>query len=797
MAGGLFQGLSKLLDAGATALQHKQFVERLRGMKLEDAKAQLTAYVRGMPDAGFNGLKLALALLARNTKDLGTSTLLKGLLESLDAARGAQTSAASAATATAVQHLVNSRPAQSFEDDLAMVGGTWHELDHDGRIAALTAHLATLTPDTFRTFRAHLSRMVDNVGDEIRQHEASEENAWGGFVEDRINYRLARLQTGQRDPAFLARLREFHDYRAFYEWVGKVSDLAWEERERQRLEARTSARPAPTAATPAPPPEATQEQKTEDERPETEDRRPATEGGTVQAGIAMLRTQLRDGLASGEIRAERRVSYERLLDKMEGLVAPLSDPNRTVDEKAKLLERFRGLMTEFGQSYVTPGAADRLDGLSDAARARALEDCIAEMKGFLYRELAQTPPKHTMERAGELMGDLVRAHQEVAQLAEDEAAIAFEREMLRVVATDLHDFAQREHLMVARPLWQCAGVTSSPHGLFFAGRDDLAETIGTLAAHLRLDLPSTRGQYYGQARWDALRSCHVGVFDLRGYRPDLAQSDPAAAAAIAATAYELGLACALGKPVVVVTRPDDTLPFDVDIAPCEIAGSTAKDAQLLGDALDRAWYSRQRTTGASGLSDTFAFLDRITQEHPRRRMLEATGLLDAQQIDDPIGFTGCVKQILREKGLDDLQAIFPAWPGRYPDAEAPTVFHVMPFSTSWSHDIRDAARATCVARGYSYRRGDEADEGRIIQAIWDDICAAHVVLVDLTGLNLNVLMELGMAHALGRTVLTVRQAGLKEPIPRNIEKLRVLDYDGAAGLTRVLESRLAARVAGV
>jgi len=65
------------------------------------------------------------------------------------------------------------------------------------------------------------------------------------------------------------------------------------------------------------------------------------------------------------------------------------------------------------------------------------------------------------------------------------------------------------------------------------------------------------------------------------------------------------------------------------------------------------------------------------------------------------------------------------------------------------------------------------------------------VLVGLTGLNLNVLVELGMAHALGCTVLAVRHAGLKEPLPRNIEKLRVLDYDGAPGLSRMIESRLA------
>jgi hypothetical protein len=204
---------------------------------------------------------------------------------------------------------------------------------------------------------------------------------------------------------------------------------------------------------------------------------------------------------------------------------------------------------------------------------------------------------------------------------------------------------------------------------------------------------------------------------------------------------------------------------------------------------------RQRTTGASCLRETFEFLDQITQEHPRRKMLEATGLLDAEQIDDPIGFIGSVKQILREQNLSGLQAIFPAWPGRYPDA-TPTLFHVMPFSEPWSNGARDAARAACTARAYGYRRGDEADEGRIIQAIWDDLCGAHLVLVDLTGLNLNVFMELGMAHALGRTVITVRQAGLKEPLPRNVEKLRVLDYADTSALTRLLETRLAAKTPG-
>jgi hypothetical protein len=768
MAGGLFQGLSKLLDAGASYLQHQQFVERLRGMQLEDAKTQLATYVSGMPDVGYNGLRLALTLLARNSNDPGTKKLLNGLLESLDAAREGAMPESTSETPPA-SRLVDSLPSRSFDDDLSLVAG-WYDLDQDGRVAALSAHLAELKPEAFDTFRSNVSQMVNNVAAAIREFEANEDNAMGGFVEDRMNTMLARLKTGQRDPAFLARLGELQGYGTFYEWVGTASDLAWGEREQQlRRQAAATAEPAPVSAT-------------------------TDSDGSFLAAIAMLRKQLQDGLASGEIRPERRASYERLLDKLESLMVPLSAAGTSVTEKSKLIERFRGLMAEFQQAYVTPGAPDRLDRLRERARARTLETAIAEMKGFLYRELAQSPPQHTAGRAAELLGDLTRAHQEVAGLDEDEAAIAFEHEMLRITALGLHDYAQREHLMLVRPLWECGEVMVSANGLFYSGRADLGETVRDLAARLRLDLPSERGQYYGQARWNALRRCHVGVFDLRGYRPGLVQSDTAAGVALAATAYELGLASALGKPVVIVTRPDDALPFDIDIVPCEISGDAQTDKQALTGALDHAWYGRQRTLGSSSLAETLAFLDQITQDHPRRRMLEATGLLDARQIDDQIGFIGSVKQILREQGLADLQVIFPTWPGHYPEAEIPSVFHVMPFSEPWSNEVRDIVRVTCKTHGFAYRRGDEADEGRIIQSIWQDTCAAHSVLVDLSGLNINVLIELGMAHALGRIVLTVRQAGLKEPLPRNIEKLRVLDYDSPAGLSRLLESRLAARV---
>ena len=52
------------------------------------------------------------------------------------------------------------------------------------------------------------------------------------------------------------------------------------------------------------------------------------------------------------------------------------------------------------------------------------------------------------------------------------------------------------------------------------------------------------------------------------------------------------------------------------------------------------------------------------------------------------------------------------------------------------------------------------------------------MIVDVTGLNLNVCMELGFAHALGRPTLILRRAGSKSFFAA-IAKLQLPDYSDA------------------
>jgi hypothetical protein len=300
---------------------------------------------------------------------------------------------------------------------------------------------------------------------------------------------------------------------------------------------------------------------------------------------------------------------------------------------------------------------------------------------------------------------------------------------------------------------------------------------------------------HGQARWDELNCCHIAVFDLRGASRigELATGMPKRARELAGAAYELGLAFTLGKPFVVVCEPDETMPFDIDLAPLALDGGS-DDASRLQQAIDEAFYLPQRSGRQSSIAGSVAFLDRLTDGHERRQAFERMGWLDPALAQDPAGFVARAEQLVAALPGPRWRLLRPAWPGAYPDDQQRRCFHVMPFSPDWADDARDAARAACKERGLIYRRGDEAEEGRIIHAIWDDLCRANVVLVEFGAPNLNVMIELGMAHAIGRPVLGVQRgdrSSLKVDVrPKHIEKLRVLPYQSPSELKEILLAKL-------
>ena len=97
--------------------------------------------------------------------------------------------------------------------------------------------------------------------------------------------------------------------------------------------------------------------------------------------------------------------------------------------------------------------------------------------------------------------------------------------------------------------------------------------------------------------------------------------------------------------------------------------------------------------------------------------------------------------------------------------------------------IHKVIENACSEAAVTFVRGDHAEGQDVIRSIWDEIGLGTHTVVDLTGFNLNVCLELGMADTLGRPTLLIGQAGteklLNKFVPslakRRLNKYRVED----------------------
>ena len=97
-----------------------------------------------------------------------------------------------------------------------------------------------------------------------------------------------------------------------------------------------------------------------------------------------------------------------------------------------------------------------------------------------------------------------------------------------------------------------------------------------------------------------------------------------------------------------------------------------------------------------------------------------------------------------------------------------SVFVIMPFGPAWSRTvyemIKRAAAAIDVTPKATVRRSDDITHpGRITDQIVDAIRESAVVVADITGLNANVMWELGYAHALGKDAVILNQQISESP----------------------------------
>ena len=120
---------------------------------------------------------------------------------------------------------------------------------------------------------------------------------------------------------------------------------------------------------------------------------------------------------------------------------------------------------------------------------------------------------------------------------------------------------------------------------------------------------------------------------------------------------------------------------------------------------------------------------------------------------------------------------------------------MMPFSRELQR-VYEAIQASCTGRGLKCLRADDIwDHATIVQDIFSLIVRAHIVVVDFTGKNPNVMYETGIAHTLGKHVVPITQS--IDDVPFDIRHHRVLKYlPNTEGLT-ALEAALSGRLSTI
>jgi hypothetical protein len=106
--------------------------------------------------------------------------------------------------------------------------------------------------------------------------------------------------------------------------------------------------------------------------------------------------------------------------------------------------------------------------------------------------------------------------------------------------------------------------------------------------------------------------------------------------------------------------------------------------------------------------------------------------------------------------------------------ETDLVSVMMPFKAEFDPIYEGIKKACSMARYHCLRVDDIWEESTVIQDIFNLIFRAHVVVVDFSGKNPNVMYETGIAHTLGKHVIPISQT--LDDVPFDMSHHRILKY---------------------
>ena len=489
--------------------------------------------------------------------------------------------------------------------------------------------------------------------------------------------------------------------------------------------------------------------------------------------LRLLRQRLDREQQQGQVDQDEAAAHGATIDAFE---QAMSHRGEDVDSLRAKGESMREVAARFLQT--SRPRIQELQPWSEGARVDQLLALCGDIRAYLGEEMNRPWQGETEGREGlDLYTQVGALATRLKACADDDARVMrLEFEMMRPLALAVRAFGLRQHAMPAKPFWGSADLPMRTTAAFLSPAAAVPQDVEAALRRSGLEIEDTpQSEGFGAARWRQLQQATTVIADMRG-----AQEKPRAQAC-----YELGLALALGKPVVVLVDGKKALPFDIDLPPLLLGGSH-DDEDRLSAAMDHAWAWTPPHGDESAWLRTREHVLGIHGDEPRAHPHDESSTLSSLRLldpkaPDPTLFRALLRQWVRECAGTSTTLLAPRWAPQYCRPGTRRLFHVMPFSEAWSDGVSKKVRTLCKAHGIAYQRGDDVSDPDVIRSIWQCIGEASHVLVDLTGLNPNVALEMGLVDAIGRRTLLVSQAVSPDHLFASISRVRVHEYQYRAG----------------
>ena len=219
MAGGFFEELGKLVSLGVLHAQHVRVARAAAQLPEAEMLSQLSAYLKSLTPAQFSGFNISIAMEVQREDDPQLKQVLSWMLSKSEAIRNHDPGSVGQSSSESVTG------GATFDENVLLMD-RWYRAACGGQAEQsqreLRSHMEACTKQTFATFIQHVDQAIANIHTNIK----FEGGGGSRFIEDQINYRLAKLATGQMDPQRAENIREYQRQLKFF---GVLRELAAQE----------------------------------------------------------------------------------------------------------------------------------------------------------------------------------------------------------------------------------------------------------------------------------------------------------------------------------------------------------------------------------------------------------------------------------------------------------------------------------------------------------------------------------------------------------------------------------------